>query len=85
VAGTLKADKLGNVLQVLSKDKLIALGDHGDIANTELEQAFAARRIVQNVDGDEINFFARKKLFRPETAASARLGKQNELFVGAHV
>jgi hypothetical protein len=42
-------------------------------------------RIVQYVDGDEIDFFARKKLFRPETAASPRLGEEDELFVGAHV
>jgi len=63
---------------------LIALGNHRDIAYSELEQAFAACRIVQDVNGDEINFFARKKLFRPETAASPRLGKQDELFVGTH-
>jgi hypothetical protein len=50
-----------------------------------LEQALATGRIVQDINGDEINFFARKKLFRPETAASPRLGKQDELFVGAHV
>jgi hypothetical protein len=45
----------------------------------------AALRIVQDIDGDEINFFARKKLFRPETAASPGLGKEDELFDGAHI
>jgi hypothetical protein len=69
----------------LSEYKLIALGNNRDIAHAELEQAFAAVRVIQDINGDEIDFFARKKLFRPETATSSRLGKQNELFVGTHV
>jgi len=85
MAGALEADKLGDIFQVLPEYELIALGNHRNIAYDELEQAFASSRIVQDINGDEINFFARKKLFRPETAASPRLGKQNELFVGAHV
>jgi hypothetical protein len=85
MAGALEADKLGDILEVLPEYELIALGNHRNIAHAELEQAFAAGRIVQDINGDEIDFFARKKLFRPETAASPRLGKQNELFVGAHV
>lgn len=85
MAGALEADKLGDIFQVLPEYELIALGNHRNIAYAELEQAFASSRIVQDINGDEINFFARKKLFRPETAASPRLGKQNELFVGAHV
>jgi hypothetical protein len=85
VAGALKADKFGNIFQILTEDELIALGNNRDIAHTELEQAFATCRIVQDINGDEIDFFARKKLFRPETTASPRLGKQNELFVGAHI
>ena len=80
MAGALEADKLGDIFQVLPEYELIALGNHRNIAYAELEQAFAAGRIVQDINGDEINFFARKKLFRPETAASPRLGKQNELF-----
>jgi hypothetical protein len=35
--------------------------------------------IVQNVDGNEINALLRKKLFRSKAAASAGLGKQNEM------
>ncbi len=85
MAGTLQADKFRNVFQVLTEDKLLALGNDGNITYTELEQAFTALWIVQYVDGDEIYFFARKKLFRPETAASPRLGEEDELFVGAHV
>jgi len=84
VAGTLEADELGDIFQVLTEDELVALGHHGDIAHAELQQAFTAGRIVQDINGDEIDFFARKKLFRPEAAASPWLGKQDELFVGAH-
>lgn len=84
MAGALEADELGNVFQILTEYELLALGDNRDIAYAELEQAFAAGRIVQDINGNEVNFFARKKLFRPETAASPRLGKQDELFVGAH-
>lgn len=85
MAGALKTDELGNVFQILAEYELLALGDNRDIAHTELEQAFTAGRIVQDINGDEVYFFARKKLFRPETAASPRLGKQDELFVGAHM
>jgi hypothetical protein len=84
MAGALEADKLGDIFQVLPEYELIALGDHRNIAYAELEQAFAAGGIVQYINGDEIDFFARKKLFRPEAAASPWLGKQDELFVGAH-
>ena len=84
MTGALEADELGDIFEVLSEDELIALGDNGNIAYAELEQAFAAGRVVQDINGDEVDFFARKKLFRPETAASPRLGKQDELFVGAH-
>ena len=84
MAGALEADELGDILDVLSEDELIALGDNGNVAYAELEQAFTAGRVVQNINGDEIDFFARKKLFRPEAAASPWLGKQDELFVDAH-
>jgi len=46
---------------------------------------FPPAGIIRNVDDDVINFLARKKLFRPETAASPRLQEQDEFFVdGAH-
>ena len=86
MAGTLEADELGDILEVLPEYELFAFGYNRHIAHTEFEQAFASCRIVQDIDGDEINFFARKKLFRPETTASPRLGEQYVLlFVGAHV
>jgi hypothetical protein len=84
VAGALEANELGNVFQILTEDELFTLGNNRDITHAKLEQTFATCRIVQNINGDEVDFFARKKLFRPETAASPRLGKQDELFVGAH-
>jgi hypothetical protein len=34
--------------------------------------------VVQNVDGDKVDVFVGKKLFRSEAAASARLGEQNK-------
>jgi len=65
---------------------LFASGDYRHIAHAVLEQALTTLRVVQYVDGNKINFFARKKLFRPETAASPGLGKEYELFGGgAHV
>jgi len=85
VAGALQADKLRDVFQVLAEHELFALGDDGDIAHPELQQALTALRIVQYVNGDKIDFFARKKLFRPETTASPGLGKEDELFDGAHM
>jgi len=83
VAGALQTDELGDVFQVLAKDKLFAPGHDRHIAHAELDQTFTALRIVQDIDGDKINFFARKKLFRPETTASPRLGKEYELFSGS--
>jgi hypothetical protein len=82
VAGALQADKFGNIFKILAKDELLSPGNDGYIAHAVREQAFAALRIIQYVDGDEINFFARKKLFRPETATSSRLRKKYELFSG---
>ena len=84
MAGALETDKLGDIFQILSEDELFALGDDRNISYAQLEQAFAAGRIVQDINGDKIDLFARKKLFRPETAASPGLGKQDELFIGAH-
>lgn len=85
MTGALQANKLGDVLEILTEYILLALGDNRNVAQAELEQFLASLRIIQYVDGNEIDFFARKKLFRPETAASPGLGKEDELFVGAHI
>jgi hypothetical protein len=78
VSGTLQADKLGNVFQILPEDECITFGHHRNITHAELQQPFASTGVVEHVDGFEVDAFARKKLFRPETAASARLREENE-------
>jgi hypothetical protein len=35
-------------------------------------------RVVQNIDGNEVNAFFRKKLFRSQATASAGLSEQNK-------
>ena len=47
-------------------------------------QFFTAAGIIDNVDGDVGDIFFRKKLFRSKTAASPRLGEENEFFAGIH-
>jgi hypothetical protein len=80
VAGAGETDELGDVFQVLPEDEILASGDDGNVADTVGQQAVTARRVVEDVDGYEVDLFARKKLFRPETAASPRLGEEDELF-----
>lgn len=77
----LQADKLGNVLKVLAKNVLIASGENRHGADAESQQLLLCRKVVDHVDRDEIDVFFRKKLFRLQATASARLGEQNE-FVG---
>jgi hypothetical protein len=79
--GALQADKLGHVLEVLAENVLAASREHRHGADAELEQLLFARGIVHYVNRDEVNAFFRKKLFRPETTASTRLGEQNEFVV----
>ena len=76
----LQADELGDVLEVLAEDKVLAFRDDRHVAHAELQQPLASAGIVEHVDGFEIDAFTRKKLFRPETAASPRLGEENEFF-----
>ncbi len=85
MTGTLQADKFGDVFKILSEDELPTFCNYRYIAYAELQQAFATLWIVQYVDGNKINFFARKKLFRPEAAASPGLGEQDELIRSGHV
>src|SRR3974390_2701989 len=71
-----KADELGDVLEVLPEDKLIAFGNDRYITHAEREQLFASAAVVQHVDRDELDVSFRKKLFRSEAAASPWLGKE---------
>jgi len=76
--GSLETDELGNVFEVLSEDELIAFGHHRHITHTVFEETLAPLRVIEHVDGDEFDLFARKKLFRPETATSSGLREQDE-------
>ena len=80
VAGTLQADKLGDVLEVLAENVLAVSREHRHGADAELEQLLFARGIVHYVNRDEVNAFFRKKLFRPQTTASTWLGEQDKFF-----
>jgi hypothetical protein len=81
VPGALEPDEFGDILEVLAEYVLVAFGDNRHVAHAEREQSLASSRIVQDVDRIELDALARKKLFRPETGASAGLGEEQE-FVG---
>jgi hypothetical protein len=78
VPGTLQADEFGNVLEILAKNVLPAGCEHGHRARSELGQFLLGERIVQDIATREANAALRKKLFRPQTTASARLAIENE-------
>jgi hypothetical protein len=83
MTGALQPDELGDIFEVLAKDVLLAPGHHGHVAHAEGEQPFPSPGIVQDVHGFEVDAFARKKLFRPETGASAGLGEKYEFVCDA--
>jgi hypothetical protein len=74
----LHADKLGHVFEILTKNVLPRAREHWHRAHPKLEKLLAPCGIIDNIDGGEEDLFFRKKLFRSETAASARLGEQNK-------
>ena len=82
MARALQADELCDVFEILTEDVVLAFRDDRHIAHAELEEPLAAAGVVQNVDMLVIDAFARKKLFRPKTAASPRLSEQNEFLGG---
>jgi hypothetical protein len=75
----LQSHEFGDVLQVLAENVAIAFRYDRHVAHPELEQLGAASGVIQHVNGDEIDVFARKKLFRPQAAASPGLREQDEL------
>jgi hypothetical protein len=78
VSRTLQTDEFRDVFEVLTENEVIAFGYDRNVAYAELQQAVASASVVQDVQGFEIDAFTRKKLFRPETTASARLREENE-------
>ena len=79
MTAALQADELGNIFEILTENVLVSLGQHGHTARAQAQESLLAFPVVQNVEGDEAYALLRKKLFRSKTAASARLGKQNEI------
>jgi hypothetical protein len=78
VPRALQAHELGHVFEVLPEYELLALRNNRHVTHAELEQALPAAGVVQYVDVFEGNALTRKKLFRPQTTASARLREENE-------
>ena len=64
MAAALQADELGDIFQVLAKDVLVALRQNRYGARAEFAQPLQRRWIVQDIEGDEVDAFFRKKLFR---------------------
>jgi len=79
-AGAFQADELRDIFKDLREDELAAMRNHRDAARTEREQLLPSASVVQDVNGDEVDTLLRKKLFRPETAASPGLGVEDVLF-----
>lgn len=80
VSRALQPDEFSDIFEILTEHEVLAFGDDGHVAHAELEQPLAPAGVVQYVDVLVIDAFARKKLFRPETAASPRLREENEFF-----
>src|SRR5258706_4197443 len=64
MTAALHADKLGDVLGGLTGNIFAAFGEHRHRARAQRAQLLPATGIIEHVDGDEVNFLARKKLFR---------------------
>jgi len=79
VSRALQADEFRDVFEVLAEDEILAFRDDRHVAHAKLEQSFASAGVVQYIDMLVIDSFARKKLFRPETAASPGLREEHEL------
>ena len=80
----LEPDELGDVLQVLPEDVVAAFRDDRHVAHAQLEQLLPPAGVVQHVDHDVVYLSTRKKLFRPQTAASPGLREEHEFFGCAH-
>src|SRR5262245_38561848 len=83
MAGALQPDELGDVFEVLTENVLAVSREYRHGANAELEHVLLSLRIVHHVHRGEVNAFLRKKLFRPKTTASTRLGEQGQFISDA--
>lgn len=82
MSAALQADELRNIVEVLREDKLLAARNNRDGTYTQREQLLTSANVVGDVDGDEVDAFSRKKLFRSEAATSPRLGEKDEFLCG---
>ena len=82
MSAALQANEFGDVLKILAEDVLITFREHRYVTDPELEQLLVPFAIVQDIDREKVDASVRKKLFRSETAASARLSKQDK-FIAA--
>ena len=64
MAGPSKSDEFRNFLQILSINVAVSSRYRGYSANSKLKQPLATAGIVEDVDRNEIDAIARKKLFR---------------------
>jgi hypothetical protein len=79
MAGALQTYELCDVFEILTENEILTQCNHRNVAHAQLQQALATTCIVENVYSFEGYAFARKKLFRPETATSSRLSEEDEL------
>jgi hypothetical protein len=82
VRAALQADELGDVVDVLREHVLPAPRHDRHGANAERQELVPAGGVLDDVYRDEVNAFARKKLFRPEAGASPGLGEEDVFVVG---
>lgn len=82
VPAALQADEFSDIFHILAEDELAAFGQHRHTLRAEAEQLLPSRGVVQNIEGGKVYAFFRKKLFRPEAAASTGLGEQDEFVIG---
>ena len=80
IAGVFEPDESSEIVQILTKNKLVALGhDRREATYAERKQLFSPAGVIYDIDHHEIDMIARKKLLRFEAAGSPRLGEQNKL------
>jgi hypothetical protein len=60
----LQTDELGNIFEILAKNIVRPFCEHGHGAHTEAKQPLSPGGIIEHVDGNKVDLFARKKLFR---------------------
>jgi hypothetical protein len=79
MSGAAQAHKSGDGLEVLAEYELGAPGHDRNLADAEFEEPLEALGVVEDINGDEVHALLRKKLLRSKTAASTRLGIEDEL------